>query len=178
VIRLILVAAMLLAGCASTPKNVQEVIDEHGQPIEGYRSSPAALEEGDHQLQVFVGIIDEEAAPSPDGKPQFKRILWCIAENEEKDTLRFVKKQIDAAPIGKKIAIYYSEIRDRHGYWFDGPDCYLQAIAVWKPQARRYQYLNPLYGTPWNEWLDMKSALKKAFSKGADAAVDIANPLK
>ena len=176
--RVALVAAVLLiVGCAHTPKNVQEVIDEHGHPIEGYRSSPASLEEGDHRLEVFVGIVDKGAPPSADGKPQFGRILWCIAENEEKDTLRFVKKQLDAAPIDKTIAIYYSEIRDRHGYWFDGPDCYLRAIAVWKPQARRYQYLNPLWGTPWHKWLDMKSALKSAFSKGVGGAVDLANPL-
>ncbi len=176
--RVALVAVVLLVvGCAHTPKNVQEVIDEYGHPTEGYRSSPAALEEGDHRLEVFVGIVDENAPPSADGKPRFERILWCIAENKEKDTLRFVKRQIDAAPIEKKIAIYYSEIRDRHGYWFDGPDCYLRAIAVWKPQARRYQYLNPLYDIPWHQWLDMKSALKGALGKGANAAVSIVNPL-
>lgn len=173
----LLLAIVVLGGCAHTPENVQEVIDKHGHPTEGYRSSPAALEEGDHQLQVFVGIVDEDAAPSTDGKPQFERILWCIAENEEKDTLRFVKRQIDAAPIEKKIAIYYSKIRDRHRYWFDGPDCYLKAIAVWMPQARRYQYLNPLYGTPWSEWLDLKSALKGSLNKGAGKALDLANPL-
>ncbi|MEE8551591.1 MAG: hypothetical protein V3T08_10100 [Gemmatimonadota bacterium] len=177
-IQLLLAAAALSLGCAhSGPKNVKEVIEEFGKPYEGVRSSPVELEDGDHRLEVFLGIVDEEAGPDADGRPQFKTVMWCIAENKEKDTLRYIKKRIDAAPAGAPLYVFGHRIKERYKWWFGGPDCFIKAIGVRDDRVGRYVYLNPLWGTPWHEWLDMKSALKNAVSKGVGTAVDIANPL-
>ncbi len=151
---------------------MKEMIEEYGQPFEGLRAAPAALEDDESRLEIFLGIVDEEAPVGMDGRPQFKRVLWCIAENDEKDTLRFVKKQIDAAPEDKPISLYVHMIKGGYKFWFGGPDCFFKAIAVWKPETRRYQYLNPLYGTPWHEWLNMKTALM-GLAKGAKAVKSV-----
>lgn len=114
------------------------------------------LEDHDKRLEIFLEI---------DG-----RVLYCVAENEEKDALRYIARLLAQHPEGRQVGVYAHEIEGLYKWWFGGPDLSFKVIAVWHVKARKHVFLNPLYGTPWTEWLDMKHVLKKALEKGTDAA--------
>jgi hypothetical protein len=171
----LLIAALLLVGCANAPKHGKvSIAEEHGEPILGFRAAMADLADGDTRLDIFLGIPDEDVTKdNPDGPVTFKEVLYCIAENDDKKALREIHGLINAAPEGKPLGIYGIRTHGQ-GYklWSYGLDCRAKVVSVWQVKGRKFLYLNAEYMPSWRENLTAKTVLKRLV-EGAKQVKDL-----
>lgn len=156
----IAIVLLLTCGCSTSLKNMKDVETAYGQERLGLLSD-FELVDGDKRLEIFVEV-------------EHGKVLWCIAENPEKKALRYIAKLLKQHPPDRHIGVYAHEIVGFYKFWFGGPDLSIKVVGLWHVKARKHIYLNPLYGTSWREWLNMKSVLKKALEAGVEVGKEAA----
>ena len=172
--RLIHALSIFLGACSlacSSPTGPGAThLGETYETFQGYRSAPAELRHGGKRLDIFLGVLNDEAETR-----EYKEILYCIAQNDDKRPLPEAVERINASPEEKTIYIYGQRIVGKHEIWWDGLDCVAQAIAVWHNERAGYVYYDLNYSDP----ITLKDAfplLRKAVKKGVDKGVDTVVP--
>jgi len=145
-----------------------------GEPYQGVRSSPPELAANHERLDIFLGVpveVKEGEERLEEGR-KFKKIIYCIAINEDKRPLPEVFKLIEKTPADKLIYIWGEPVTAKKGFWWDGVDCTALAIGVWHMKAERYLYYDLVY----KDGIRWRGLLKHAVEKGAKAGFKAVTP--
>lgn len=161
---LISLAILALLGCVGPLKK------EQGEPVQalaskystfqGIRAGAAELQDGNKELEVFLGtgeISDEEP---------FSEVLYCKAYNEEKKPLIKLLDLINDTPGDKVIFLYGKKVKDKYKEYYSGLDCVFVAVGVYHTKARRYIYMDAVYGQSFKDYWSWKVFMKSVIKQG------------
>lgn len=166
--------SVLFSGCTSgKPEPGVQTLGTQYEVFEGYRVGPTVKKENGKRLDMFLGVPEEDEQKSLSSTRKYTKVIYCIAENDEKSTLidPFELLNHDVQQ-DKRIYIYGKSIIDKYKNIWQGLDCIASAIAIYHPSRRDYVIYDLNYTTPW-EWQSIKSILKKAIIEGAEKAVQL-----
>jgi hypothetical protein len=171
---IITVLSVTIAGC-STPKGpgAKVLPEKYGQPYQGLRAAAPDLKK--ERLDLFLGVPKVPAEDRVDEQPAFEEVIYCIALNEEDDSLKEAEALLNhkEQDPNKVIYVWGSPLTKKLGYWWDGIDCLAEAIAIWHPKAQDYVYLDLAYNTPVLRWRNIRNALKAAVKNSGKEALKI-----
>ena len=160
---------LLMVGCASSPKNPKQVIEEY-EVFQGVRVAEAELKDGNERLDIYLGVRGDD--PEEEGH---ESVVFCIAENPEEEPLPEIAALINQTPSDKPIYLYGVKVTEKYGHWYGGLDCRVKAIAVWHTKAERYVYVDPEHAPSW-KWQDFRGVLRRAVKKAGSAGLDLVDP--
>lgn len=172
---IILIPLSTVLACSThTLPGAKAVAEEFGEPYQGFRSSPPDISKNGERLDIFLGVpevLKEEDERPLDSPREFDEVVYCIAQNKNKEPLPEVHTLISSSPPDKLIYLWGVPMRKKRQWWWDGVTCVAQAIAVWHPKANRYIYFDLTYSIPIWQWTTIRRSLKIIVEKGVKSAL-------